>query len=155
MNLCFLHASFTSNGQYSIVEVATMKGFFFAACILSGALVGIGSANGSVSSAEEGDHYTRAQLKQLARDAHTPEQYRTLAGYYEKQHKDYLQQAAEEKQEWVRRGQNVMGAAAKYPRPSDSARNLYEYYVEKATKAGLLSAKYTQMAEQAAPPKIQ
>ena len=96
-----------------------MKGIFFATSILSIALVSTGSAQGSIPSAEDGDHYTRAQLKQLTREAHTPEQYRTLAGYYEKQHKDYLQQAVEEKQEWVRRSQNIMGVAAKYPRPVD------------------------------------
>jgi hypothetical protein len=133
------------------MEVATMKGIFFATSILSIALVSTGSAQGSIPSAEDGDHYTRAQLKQLTREAHTPEQYRTLAGYYEKQHKDYLQQAVEEKQEWVRRSQNIMGVAAKYPRPVDSARYLYEYYVKKAAEAGLLSAKYTQLAEPAAP----
>jgi hypothetical protein len=40
-----------------------------------------------------------------------------------------------------------MGAAAKYPRPVDSARNLYEYYMYKASEAGTLEAKYSRLAE--------
>jgi len=39
-----------------------------------------------------------------------------------------------------------MSMAAKYPRPADSARNLYEYYMYKANKAGALEAKYTNLA---------
>ena len=82
-----------------------IKKSFCAAAILSFALVGVVSAQGAISSAENGDHYTKSQLKQLERDAHTPGQYTALAQYYGKQQKDYAQQAAEEKQEWARRSQ--------------------------------------------------
>jgi hypothetical protein len=64
---------------------------------------------------------------------------------------DYLRQAAEEKKEWERRSQNVTSAAAKYPRPADSSRNLYEYYMYKASKAETLEAKYSQLAAPNAP----
>jgi len=103
------------------------------------------------SSAENDTHYTQAQLKQMARDAHTPEQYNALAGYYEKQQSDYLHQATEEKQEWVRRSQNIVSIAAKYPRPVDSARYLYEYYAYKAAEAGQLAAKYSQLSAPGVP----
>jgi len=132
-----------------------MKKGFLAASALSLILVSVGSAQGAVSPTEDGDQYTQAQLKQLAREAHTTEQYNALANYYEKRSKDYLQQAAEERHEWVRRSQNVMGLFAKYPRPVDSARYLYEYYFEKASEAGALSAKYSQLANPAAPATIQ
>lgn len=151
LNLFYLHASFTPSGEYSIMEVVVMKKSFFASGVLSIALASIVSAEGAYASAESGDHYTRAQLKQLTHEAHTPEQYKNLAGYYEKRQQDYLQQAVEEKKEWERRNQNIMGVAAKYPRPVDSARYLYEYYVEMATEAGALSAKYNQLAEPTAP----
>jgi hypothetical protein len=36
---------------------------------------------------------------------------------------------------------------AKYPKPADQAKALYEYYLEKASEAGVLSAKYAQLAE--------
>ncbi len=118
-----------------------------AMCIVTAALAGVQRAHGAASSSENGAHFTKAQLKQLLRDARTPEQYRTLASYYGGQQKSYLQEAAEEKMEWERRGQNVEGAFAKYPRPVDSARNLYEYYIYKASESGSLEAKYSRFAD--------
>jgi hypothetical protein len=123
-----------------------MKRSFLAAGILSFALASAGSAQGAVPPAGDGDHYTQSQLKQMARDARTQEQYTALANSYDKQQRDYLQQAAEEKVEWERRSQNIVSINAKYPRPVDSARYLYEYYVYKASEAGALSAKYGQLA---------
>jgi imidazolonepropionase-like amidohydrolase len=128
-----------------------MKLNLIATGILSFSLAGAGSAQGTTSSAENDTHYAQAQLKQLMREAHTPEQYQVLAGYYAEQQKHYLQQAAEEKQEWVRRSQNVASVAAKYPRPVDSARYLYEYYTLKASESGDLAAKYAQLAPPALP----
>ena len=54
----------------------------FATCILALAFAGAGSAQGAASSAETGAHYTKAQLKQLALNAHAPAQYAALASYY-------------------------------------------------------------------------
>ena|SRR5579863_10645022 len=126
-----------------------MKGRSIATGILTLALVGAGSMQGSVAAAQDGDHVSKAQLKQMAREAHSPAQYRALAHYYDIQQKDYLKQAAEEKQEWERRSQITTSLYAKYPKPADSARNLYEYYVVKASEAGALSTKYSQLAEPA------
>lgn len=122
-----------------------MKSTIFAAGIVAVALASLGNATGEVPSAGIGDHYSQAQLKQLALDAHTPDQYKALASSYTKQQAYFLQQAAEEKLEWDRRSTNVMGANAKYPRPVDSARYLYEYYAYKASEAGALSAKYARL----------
>ena len=123
-----------------------MKRNLCAATLLTFALAGMGSAQGASPAAASGAQYTQAQIEQLAHNANTPEQYSVLAGYYGKQHKDYLQQAAEEKQEWIRRSQNIVSIAAKYPRPVDSARYLYEYYTYKASEAGSLAAKYELLA---------
>jgi hypothetical protein len=120
-----------------------MKLNLFAGCVLSTVLAGSGSLLAAAPPADQGTTYTTAQLKQLARDAHTPEQFSALAGYYGKQQKNFLQLAAEEKLEWERRSQNIMSIAAKYPRPVDSARYLYEYYSYKAAEAGQLAAKYS------------
>ena len=122
-----------------------------ATCILSLACAGIGYAQGTASSQETGAHYTQAQMKQLALNAHAPAQYTVLTSYYGAQKANYLQQAAEEKKEWQRRSQNITSIAAKYPRPVDSARNLYEYYMYKATEAGTLEAKYSRLAAPDAP----
>jgi hypothetical protein len=128
-----------------------MKRSFFAASILSFALASFGSAPSAFSQAGNGEHYTKSQLKRLAQDAHTPEQYKTLAAIYGTQQKDYLRQADEAKQEWLRRSQITTSLYAKYPRPADSARNLYEYYVVKASEADALSAKYSLLAEPIGP----
>jgi len=127
----------------------------FATCILSLAITGAGNAQGMASSPETSAHYTQAQLKQLALEAHAPAQYTALANYYGQQRSDYLQRAAEEKLEWDRRSQNIMSVAAKYPRPVDSARNLYEYYMYKASEAGTLEAKYNRLAAPDAPVNAQ
>jgi hypothetical protein len=123
-----------------------MKLYLFSTCILALALAGVASAQTTASSAKNGDHYTHAQLKEMTLNAHAPAQYAVLANYYGERQADYLHQAAEEKKEWERRSQNITGAQAKYPRPVDSARNLYEYYMYKATEAGTLQAKYHQLA---------
>jgi len=128
-----------------------MKRNLCAVSILTFALAGIGSAQAATSAAASGAQYTQAQIKQLAQNANTPEQYSALAGYYGTQQQDYLRQAAEEKQEWMRRSQNVVSIAAKYPRPVDSARYLYEYYAYKASEAGSLAAKYALLSAPGTP----
>src|ERR1035441_7983519 len=123
----------------------------FATCILPLACAGAASAQGAASSAETGAHYTKAQVKELKRNAQAPAQYGVLASYYGAQKADYLRLAAEEKKEWERRSKNASGAFGKYPRPVDSARNLYEYYLYKASKTETLQAKYSQLAVPNAP----
>jgi hypothetical protein len=111
----------------------------------------VASAQGTASPTETDVHYTQAQVKELARSAHSPDQYKVLANYYSGLQKGYLQEAAEEKKEWERRSQNAVSILAKYPRPVDSARNLYEYYMYKASEAGNLEAKYSGLASPDAP----
>jgi hypothetical protein len=133
--------------QYlSMGGIKHMKRILFAACILSFAFASAGIAQDTASSSATGAHYTQVQLKQLALTAHTQEQYTAVANYYGERQNNYLQDAAEEKQEWARRSQNIMGVAAKYPRPVDSARYLYDYYMYKASEAGSLKAKYSRLA---------
>lgn len=118
---------------------------FIAIGVVSCALVNAGGAQVSHNPGQDNEHHTQAQLKQSAREAHTPEQYQALSAYYANQQKEFLQRAAHEKAEWVRRSQNVMAVSAKYPRPMDSAKYQYEYFVEKAREAGLRSANYSQL----------
>lgn len=123
-----------------------MKRSLFAASLLSLAMASVGIAQGTASSSEADTHYTQAQVKQLALNAHAPAQYKAIASYYGAQRESYLRQAAEAKKEWASRSQNFTRVAAKYPTPADSARNLYEYYMYKASKAETLEAKYNQLA---------
>jgi len=124
-----------------------MKNTLIATCILTFAIAGAGaqptsSAAGNVASV------TAKQLHKLTLAAHTPEQYKELSGYYAGLEGKFQRQAAEEKQEWQRRSQNVTVVAAKYPRPVDSSRYRYEYFTAKASEAGSMATKYAQMAAQ-------
>jgi hypothetical protein len=131
------------------MEGKQMNVRLISAGILTLAFVGVGSAQGAVAQGGDDSHTSQVQLKKMAREAHTPEQYKALAITYEIQQKGYLKKAAEEKQEWIRRSPITGSLNAKYPRPADQAKNLYECYVEKASEAGALSAKYAQLAEPA------
>jgi hypothetical protein len=115
-------------------------------CILSLGVAGVGSAQVTSSTTQSGIRLTKTQVKQLIRDAHTPEQYKTLAGYYEAQQSSYRLQAVEEEKEWARRSQNIVSIAAKYPRPVDSARYLSEYYRYEASEAGKLAVQYNRLS---------
>jgi len=127
-----------------------MKRSFIAVGMMAFAFVGAGPARGAASPSSDADHYSRAELKQLARQAHTPEQYRNLSSSYATQQVYFLQKAAEAKAEWLRLSENTVSMNAKYPRPVDSARNRYEHYVCKASEAGAISEKYDQMADASA-----
>jgi hypothetical protein len=105
--------------------------------------------NSNPVASQESVHYSKAELAQLRKEAHTPEQYRALAVYFDHRKRSFQEQANQEKKEWERRSQNVGGPAAKYPRPVDSARNLYEYYDYEAHQAGALQAQYERLAESA------
>lgn len=123
-------------------------------CIALG-FVSVSWAQSKTTSEDSTGHYNRTELRQAVLSAHSPEQFKTLANYYRTRHDNYMKQAAEEKKEWERRNQNVTGVLAKYPRPVDSARNLYEYYMTKAEEAGELEAKYSNLAGSGAPVKAE
>jgi hypothetical protein len=113
---------------------------------MSLAFAGVGYAQGTAFSSETDAHYTKAQLKQLVLNAHTPEQYSALASYFEKQRANYLQKAEERRKEWVQLSQNGTSRALKVPRPADSVWNYYEDYMHKAVEASTLEAKYSHLA---------
>jgi hypothetical protein len=135
--------------------VETMKCISIGLGLLWLGLAGVGLAQGSAKSNATEEHYSSAQLKKLVAEAHTPEQFNVLAHYYDGQKQMLLEKAADEKQEWVRRSQYTTSISAKYPSPVDSARNLYEYYSQKASNAGALAEKYRQLARPAVRPAAQ
>src|ERR1700689_482159 len=112
-----MHSSHIPLNTLSHGGSSDMMRNILAACIVSVALKGMAVAQEAAPTAANGTHYTPGEIKKLERQARTPEQYGTLATYYGDQQKTYLEMAAQEKQEWDRRSQNVMVVAAKYPRP--------------------------------------
>jgi Zn-dependent oligopeptidase len=127
-----------------------MKPNLLSTSLLLIALAGFVSAQGAAVPSDKASLCPHSHLKQMAREARTQEQYTALADCYKQIQKNYLQRATEEKQEWERISQNITASSAKYPRPVDSARNRYEYYLSKASEAGELSARYSQLAAQEA-----
>ena len=94
--------------------------------------------------------YTGSQIKNLAREAHTVEQYTVLADYYAVRQRTYKRKAAEEMHLWAQRSEMTDPLREKWPRPVDSARNLYEYYEYQIAQSAALFAKYDQLADAAA-----
>jgi len=90
--------------------------------------------------------YSHSKLNRLVRNAHTPAQYQVLAVYFRSQERIFRSRAAAEKVEWERRQAVVTGPQFKFPTPADSARNLYEYYTDKADEMARRAADYEQRA---------
>lgn len=94
--------------------------------------------------------YTSSQIRQMAREAHTAEQYTELADYYALQQGVYRQKAVEQMHLWRERAEMVTPLSEKWPRPVDSARNLHDYYEYKVAQSAKLFEKYDQLADTAA-----
>lgn len=90
-------------------------------------------------------NYTRAEIQQMVRDAHTAEQYRELAEYYRSQQLSFELRARAEKHEWARRTFEE-SPPGKYPSPEEASRRRYEYFTYEAAKMGLLAARYSVLA---------
>jgi hypothetical protein len=109
-----------------------------------------GTSSEAITLQPSGPHRSPAEVKRMIHEAHTPDRYRAIARYYDERHADFSQKASDEMAEWARRSQNTTGPAAKYPRPVDSARNLYEYYAHEADNASFQADKYYRFATGAA-----
>lgn len=100
--------------------------------------------------AQDLPQYSPAQVRQMAREARTAQQYGELADYYQMRRRMFVRKAAEEMDEWARRNAVITPLSEKWPRPVDSARNLHDYYVYQAAKSAAASARYSKLADQAA-----
>jgi hypothetical protein len=115
------------------------------------ALASAAVAAGILQSAPAADmNLSHAELTKMIRSAHTPQEYQALAGYFRSRQVTFEKQAQEEKVEWDRRSQNVIGPAAKFPRPVDSSRNRYEYFTYEAQQMSQQAAHYESLSANAA-----
>ena len=96
--------------------------------------------------AQNQPRYSRSELKQLVRDAHTREQYQALATYFRSQEKIFNDKAVIEKTEWDRRKATVTGPEIK-SRCVESARNLYQYYAYEACAMATRASDYEQRSK--------
>lgn len=107
-----------------------------------GVAVGISAALSAQPIPLTGHALSHHELKEEMAQAHTPEQYGTLATYFRQKEKLFRDKAAEEKVEWDRRKQATLALGKKYPSSADSARNLYDYYSYKADQMASSAAVY-------------
>jgi hypothetical protein len=96
------------------------------------ACMAIALAAGSMAARAESStpvKLSNAELKQMERNAHTPEQYEALASYFRSRQQDFREQAREEVPLMAWRSQFTYSLAAKYPQPYVSSRNRYDYFM--------------------------
>jgi hypothetical protein len=93
--------------------------------------------------------YTSAQIRKMIKDAHTVQQYTVLADYYQARNRMFKQKAAEAMHLWAERNAVVSPIYEKWPRPVDSAHNLYDYYVAMENDAAAKVAHFNHLADTA------
>ncbi len=129
--------------------LSTMRRILFTIAMVAAVFAPV-PAVAATKLAPDQTQYTAAEIRRMAREAHTVHQYAQLADYYQTQHRFYQKKAAEMMDEWARRNEVIAPLYEKYPRPVDSARNLYEYYQYKAAEASAKVALYDRLADQVA-----
>ena len=113
------------------------------------ACMAIALAAGSVAARAESStpvKLSNAELKQMEQDAHTPQQYQELASYFRLRQQDFRQQAVSEVPLMAWRSQFTFSLAAKYPRPYDSSRNRYDYFMYETHQMSQKAAYYEGLA---------
>jgi hypothetical protein len=108
-----------------------------------------GPGYAQMAHAEEPPDLTPAQIRDMARSAHTPEQYTQLADYYQARRRMYVKKASETMDLWARRNAVITPLGEKWPRPVDSARDLYDYYLHQAAKSAATAQRYSNLANNA------
>lgn len=93
--------------------------------------------------------YSKAQVRQMMRDAHTREQYLALAEYYRGQQQAFRELERREWSEAVRLSQFSSAAAGRYPRPVDWSMIRYEYFSHKSRQMSQKSAYWEKLSASA------
>jgi hypothetical protein len=115
---------------------------------LAFAVVACAVASGSLrAAARPAQNLSHSDLKKMVQSAHTTEDYLTLASYFRWRQQQFEQQAHDELVFWAQRSMNVSLEAAKYPRPVDSSKNRYEYFVYEAQKMSAQADRYQSLSE--------
>lgn len=105
--------------------------------------------NAAIARGQQDEPTNASEARQLAREAHTQDQFRDLAHYYQERLRVYREKEAAVDHHWAQCSANVWSLEAKYPRPVDSARNLSDYYHYEAAEAAALYNKYDRLASSA------
>jgi hypothetical protein len=126
-------------------EVA-MRFKLILACAIFSCVAASGTARAASPAAQNLSHQ---ELKKMMQNAHTPEDYLTLASYFRWRQQQFEQQAHDELAFWAERSLNVSLAAAKYPSPADSSKNRFEYFTYEAQKMSQQAAHFESLSANA------
>ena len=126
-----------------------MKHHVVAVAMLTFAIATV-AAQATEKTGPDDPEYTAAQVRHLIHSAHTAQQFSDLADYYAARKRTFELKAKDALDLWAQRAAMINPLSEKWPRPVDSARNLYQYYAYEAAHCGQLSAKYGALADAAA-----
>ena len=93
--------------------------------------------------------YSGAQIRKMVKEARTVQQYTVLADYYQARSRMFKQKAAEEMHLWAERNAVISPVYEKWPRPVDSAHNLYDYYLAMENDSAAKVAYFNRLADTA------
>ena len=112
-------------------------------------ILSLGSGSASATTPGDKPEYTPTQIRKMAREARTVQQFTVLADYYQTQRRIYQRKAGEEMHLWAERSAQITPLSEKWPRPVDSSRNRYEYFEQMADESAALVEHYNKLADTA------
>ena len=112
-------------------------------------ILSVGSGSASATTPGDQPEYTSAQIRKMAKEARTVQQFTVLADYYQTQRRAYQRKAAEEMHLWAERSAQITPLSEKWPRPVDSSRNRYEYFEHMADESAGMVDHYGKLADAA------
>jgi len=99
------------------------------------------SVSASKAVAQQPQHYSRSELRNLMKNAKSPEDYLKLARYSRYKEQLYRVKAEAEMDDYAHCARNVM-LVPKFPTRPDVTQKMYEYYSYEADKNATLAAQY-------------
>ena len=119
------------------------------ACAIFAGILGATTVCAAATRPSEQPEYSSAQIRKMVKEAHTVQQYTVLADYYQARSRMFKQEAAEAMHLWAERNAVISPVYEKWPRPVDSAHNLYDYYVAMENDSAAKVAHFNQLADAA------
>lgn len=114
--------------------------------MLSIALPLLGMARLQAQTTDQTISLSTSDAHRLMKTAHESGQYHTLAAYFRQKEQSFSAERDAELALWNSRKQGIAANQNKFPRPVDSAHNLYDYYAYETNHAAAQAQHYEQLA---------
>lgn len=123
-----------------------MKRVWTIVTMLSIALLLLGRSRLQAQTTSQSISLSTSEVHRLMKTAHKSGQYHTLAAYFRQKEQSFSAERDAELALWNSRKQGIAANQNKYPRPVDSAHNLYDYYAYETSHAAAQAQHYEQLA---------